>query len=219
MAQFTLDWDNGNILTNENALSQRASYRPRDGDGPWLTDGFTPENDIAKEVNEADSPDTLNDNIVYQFKIEAICTVGGPTINDNGVREAINFACITPDLTHTYNHADITLDVSNTDITKATITLRKGSNNALIDVATVNRVSNSIYMESPSLVRNPTVEIEASSSYYWQVELIANVNNEEVGSTRSDFIGSLCSPYPFVTEAPPICDPITDMDISSVEIP
>lgn len=218
MAQFTLSWDNGNILTNENALSQRASYRPRTGDGPWITTGFDPTNDMEKEITEADSPDTLNDNIVYQFKIEAICTTGGPTINDNGVREAINFVCITPTITHTYKYGDIELDVSNTDITKATITLRKGSNNALIDIATVDRVGDSIYMETPSAVRSPTIVLDSSSTYYWQVELIANVNNEEVGSTRSDFIGSLCSPYPFTTDAPPVCDPITDIDISSVEV-
>lgn len=218
MAQFTLNWDNGNILTNENALSQRASYRPRTGDGPWITDGFTPTNDMDKSENTADTPDTLNDNIVYQFKVEAICEVGGPTINDNGVREGINFICLTPSLTHTYKHGDITLDVSGTDITKAEITLKKSSNNALIDRAIIDRVGDTIFMETPSPTRSPDIILSASSGYYWQVDLMADVNNEEVRSSRIDFIGSLCSPYPFTTDAPPVCDPITSADITSVAI-
>lgn len=212
MAQITLDWDNSNILDNPNIISQRASYRPRTAGGPFITVGFIPSNDMDKTVITADTPNTLSDNIVYEVKVEAICTVNGPTINDNGVQEFISFACLTPVLTKTSTTANITLNVSGLDITKARFTLRRASDNLIMTGPTVvARVGTTISLDKTGLV--------GSTGYYWQVELYATINSTEVISSSSTYLGTICSPYPFTTDAPPVCDPITAVTVTSIEIP
>lgn len=211
MAQFNLVWDESNVAVNPNALSQRASYRYKAVGGSWITAGFTPINDLDITDNNVLAP-VLDNNKVVELKVECICTVNGPTINDNGVREGIGFSCITPNVSvFTSTQGTITIDLTSTDITKVRFTLKKSSDNSTVMVPTeVNRVGNSATITKTGLT--------ASTSYYWQVELYANINLFEVKSSDLGYLGTPCSPYPFTTSAAPVCDPITAITVSSIEI-
>lgn len=208
MAQFNLTWDNTNIISGTNTISVRASYRKK-GDTPWIQTGFTPANDMPKTTTSCVSPNTLSDNTIYQFKLETICTYGGPTSDADGILEQIHFACITPTLSKTDTSATITLDVTDLDITKARFTLRKTSDSSIVISPTVIvRAGDSITYTANTL--NP------STSYFWQVELYATVNSVEVISSASNYINSVCGPYTVVTNDPPTCDNITSLTVSSV---
>jgi len=209
MAQFSLSWDNSAVLTNTNSISQRCSYKLRTS-GTWLTTGFTPANDMAKTVITANSPSGLSNNVVYQFKVENICTSGGPTINDNGIQEDINFSCISPTLTETSTTGTLVIDTTDTDIIAARITLKLALDNSIIMAPTIiNAVSNTITANATGLT--------VSTNYYWQIELYAIVNNVTVISSDPSQMGSICSPYPFTTGTPPVCNPITAGTISSIQ--
>ena len=211
MAQFTLEWNNTNVANNDNAIGQRASYRHK-GDVSWITAGFDPANDLDTDATTTDSPDTLDDNKIYEFKVEALCTVSGPTINDNGIQEDINFACIDPDLDQDEEEATITIDVTGLDINKAKITLRKASDNSIVGVeTTISAVSDTIARTVTGLL--------PSTNYYWQIALGAIVNSVQVWSSNTEYLSTVCSPYPFTTDTPPTCDPVTEVDVTSIEIP
>jgi hypothetical protein len=201
MAQFNFNWL---VFPDPNSTGQRASYRQKSVGGAWITAGFTPANDLSAVATSTQSP-VLLDNIVYEFKIENLCAVGGPTINDNGIIEALKFACIAPVTSQDFESADISIDVTGLDITKARFTLRLASNNNIVSgPTTVTRIGNSI--------SHSVTGLADATNYYWQIELIATVNSIEVVSP------AICSPYPFTTDADPTCDPVTALDVSSIEI-
>lgn len=210
MSQFTLIWNNIALLSSPNALTQAAEYRYRLVGGAYIATGFSPDNPLANSVSTTDSP-TLDDNKVVQFKIQTLCTAGGPTDNDNGVQEGINFIEIIPTITKTTTTANISINATGTDITKARFTLRKSSDNSIVDQTIVNNISN-------TLVR-PVTGLTYSTNYYWEVEFYANVNSVEVISSSSIYNGTAFSPYPFTTNAPAVCDPVTSVIVSSVEVP
>lgn len=205
--QFRLTWNNTNVAASSNSINQRALYRYKSIGGAFLSDGFTPANDLATSANTTISK-ALDDNKVIQFEVETICTVNGPAINDNGIVEAIGFSCIAPVITKDYVSSNISIDITGLDITKARFTLRKASDNTLIYQIIVNPIGTTISTNA--------VGLSSSTNYYWQIELYANVNNIEVISSDSNYLGTPCSPYPFITDAPPYCAPITSMTISSI---
>lgn len=210
MAQFTLNWVN-TISTNPNVINLRASYKAKSSP-TWLTAGFTPTNDLDKTAITADTPNTLLDNVIYQTKVETICTSGGPTINDNGIREQVSFAAISPGLTETSTTGTITIDLTGTDITKARFTLRKASDNSIVLAPT-------IVSKSGSSVTYTKTGLTGSTNYYWQVEFYTTINSIEVISSDGAYTGAVFSPYAFTTDAPPVCNPVTAGTISSIEIP
>jgi hypothetical protein len=213
MTQLTLIWDDTDSYGGDpNITAQRASYRYKTIGGSWITSGFTPANDLDVDVTTVQPPE-IEDNKVVEYKVEAICTLNGPTINDNGIQEGIGFACITPDVSDfTPTEATITIDLTDTDITKVRFTLKKSSDNSVIMTPTVvDRLSNSATITKTGLT--------GSTSYYWQVELYANINSFEVKSSDSGYLGQPCSPYPFTTEEEIICDALTAATVSSIEIP
>lgn len=204
MAQFTLSWDNTDILLIPNVLEIRTGYRYKAVGGAYITDGFTPDNNLPTSATTSDSP-SLDDNKVIEFIVQSICEENGPTDNDNGVQEVIGFACIVPTVTKTETTGTIVVDTTDLDITKIKFTLRKASDNTIVGTATtVNVVSGSATTTKTGLTE--------STNYYWQTELYATVNNVEVKN-------EICSPYPFTTDTTPVCDPITDFTITSIEIP
>lgn len=211
MAQITYIWDNTDVLANANAINQRCSYRQKSVGGGWLTAGFTPANDMNVNVTTATSPNSLLSNVVYEGKTEAICTVNGPIMNDNGIGEWISFSCIAPIITKTDIAVHAVLDVTGLDITKAKFTLKKSSDNSIIDTQTINKAGTSITYDYTGL--------SALTNYYIQIELYSTVNTIEIISSSIDYLGSSCSPYAFTTNASAICNPITNLTISSVEIP
>jgi hypothetical protein len=210
MAQFVLTWDNTAVLANSNATAQRALYRVKSVGGAFSSTGFTPTNDLAKSATTSTSP-VLSSNIVYEFKVQAICTENGPTDNDNGIVEKISFQCIVPDTEVTATTSNISIDVTGLDITKAKFTLKKSSDNSVVYTGTINRVGDSVSTTATGLT--------GSTNYYWQVELYATVNSIDVVSSGGSFLGAACGPYPITTSAPPVCNPVTSVDVSSIEIP
>ncbi len=210
MSQFTLDWDNTALLATGNTIGQRAVYRYKSVGGAFISTGFTPDNDLADSVDSVDSP-VLDDNKVIEFKIQTLCEVSGPTDNDNGIQEVIDFAEIIPEIGKDDSSSEIEINVTNLDITKARFTLRKASDNSLVTSTVVNKSVNTIALTKTGLT--------FLTNYYWQIELYAIVNTIEVISSYLEYIGTPFSPYPFTTDAPPVCDPVTAMDVTSVEIP
>lgn len=197
MANFTLVWDNAAVLASANSISQRVSYRRKDVGGSWITTGFIPVNDMSKSINSALSP-TLLDNVIYEFRVQNICTTGGPTINGNGIQEQIVFACITPDVSHTDTASSISITTTALNITKARFTLRKQSDNTIVYGPVVASViSNTAQATATGLT--------ASTTYYWQVELYTTVNNTEVISSNGAYIGAVCGPYNVTTSVPAVC--------------
>lgn len=197
MPVYTLNWDNTVVLSSPNVIAQRAGYRRKDVGGAWITTGFTPTNDLLKTAITALSPNLLA-NVVYEFRVQAICTTGGPTTNSNGIVEQIIFVCLTPATSQADVSASISLNVTGLNITKAKFTLRKTSDNSIVyGPATIVAAFNTIQTTATGLV--------ASTSYYWQVELIAVVNGIEVLSSAVNYLNAVCGPYTVVTTAPAAC--------------
>ena len=211
MAQFTLNWDNAGVLAEPNAIGQRAAYRRKDVGGAFITTGFTPANDMATSINSATSPNSLLENVVYEFKVSAICTENGPTDNNNGIVEQIIFSCILPDVTQTDVASTITLDVTGLNITQARFTLRKQSDNSVVNGPTiVAAIANSITKTATGLT--------PSTGYYWQVELYATINGVEVVSSSASYLNAVCGPYNFNTDAATSCPAPEDLVVSGVEL-
>ena len=211
MAQFTLTWNNAAILSNPNSIGQRALYRVKSVGGSFLSTGFTPANDLLTSVTSVLSP-TLDENSVHEFKIQGLCTVNGPTDNDNGIKEIISFTCIVPTLVNSITTASASINVANTDISKARFTLRKSSDNSILfGPVIIARVGDSI--ESGN-----ATGLTASTNYYWQIELYSTVQGLEVISSNSEYLGAVCGPYLFMTDAQPVCNPVTSLTVNSIEI-
>ena len=202
MAQFTLTWDNTDVAANPNATGQVAAWSVA-GQDNWDTSGFTPD-PLTVNDKMAVSPN-LADNIVYDFLVFANCSDGGGAVNDNGIQQAINFACLYPSFVTTQTASTITIDVTGLSITKARITLRKASDNSAVYGPT-------IVMKVVDTISVSVGGLTAGTNYYWQVELYAVANNVEL---KSD----ICSPYPITTDAAPVCAPVTSFTVSSIEIP
>jgi hypothetical protein len=89
--------------------------------------------------------------------------------------------------------------------------LRKALDNSIVGTPTIiNKTGSSISFSSSFL--------DSNTNYYWQIELYSIVNNIEVVSSNSDYVGSSFSPYPFKTDPPAICDPVTSLTVSSIEV-
>lgn len=182
MAILYLRWRDDLVVT-ANTIGYRASKRIKTVGGAWITTGFSPINDLAPNVFETQA--TVTANKVYELKVEAICTTGGPTINNNGVQENIKFECITPDLTSDSENVSVSINLAGTDITKARLTLRRQSDNFIVGGPTiVNNVADAIAHTFTGLT--PGI------SYYLTVEFYATVNAIEVISSSIDYLGGVC---------------------------
>lgn len=87
MATATLAWDNTAVLASGNATGQVASKRIKAVGGAFSTSGFSPANPLLTSAITTDA--TITPNRIYEFKVEATCVLGGPTINNNGLKEQI----------------------------------------------------------------------------------------------------------------------------------
>lgn len=209
MAQFTLNWFSVLVMINPNAISQRALYRQKSVGGAFISTGFTPANDLPKTAQTTTSP-SLADNVIWEFKVQSICTEGGPTDNDNGIREHLHFACIPPILTFTDTTATIVLNVTTTDITKAAFTLRQVSDDSVVYGPTISvRAGNSITGNATGLT--------PGTEYYWEIVLYTTINGVEIYSTLPSNIDGPCGSETFETDGA-VCAPVTSVDVDSVEL-
>lgn len=186
MATFTLNWDNSLVLAEPNAINQRASYRVKTVGGAFITAGFAPANDLATtDVTTVLAGATANK--IYEFKIEALCTAGGPTMNDNGIVEQIVFLCVAPSsLTQTSSSVTISLDLTATDITKVRFRLRKQGDDSLVQTITT---------VCPGAIGSTSANftaLAANTAYYVTAEFYCTINGVEVISSSSDYLNAVC---------------------------
>lgn len=185
MATFTLNWDNSLVLAEPNAINQRASYRIKTVGGAFITTGFTPTNDMSTAVISATHNGT--ENKIYEFKVEALCTAGGPTMNDNGIVEQIVFECVDPSsLTADDDSITISLNLTATDITKVRFKLRKQGDDSLVQTITT---------VCPGGIGSTSANFTALSpntAYYITAEFYCTINGVEVISSSSDYLNAVC---------------------------
>jgi hypothetical protein len=208
MAQFQLNWFNAAVLVNANALVQRASYRQKSVGGSFITAGFTPANDLPKTAVTTTSP-VLAENVIWEFNTECICTVSGPTINDNGLIEKLKFQCLTPILSNEETTAQAVLNITGLDITKARFTLHLDADDTVAyGPVIVNAVGNSITANATGL--------DPETEYYWEIELYATVGGVEIISSAVGQLGASCISATFETDAD-ICEPCTAITATVIE--
>ncbi len=120
--------------------------------------------------------------------------------------------CIAPTITKTDVIASAVVNVANTDITKARFTLRKNSDNSIVGGPTVvNRIGTTVSS-------GDFTGLVTSTGYYFQIELYANNQGAEVISSQTGYLESVCGPYPFTTNAPAGCNPVTSFTLVAREV-
>lgn len=210
MATINMTWDNTAVNASPNAIGQRVSKRLKSVGGAYDTVGFNPANDMAKTENAAEA-NTVTANRTYEFKVEALCTVGGPTINSNGVQEGIAFACVNPVFTPTHNSVQVVLNLATTDITKARIVLKKQSDDSTVATQTQNKVGTTVTANFAAL--------DPSTDYYVTVELYATINGVEVISSSANYLNAVCggnvANYQVSTSAAPACPAPADLVVGA----
>lgn len=209
MAQFTLEWDNSGIQAVTNVLHQQAVYRYRTVGGAFLSTGFTPANPLGKTATTTDSP-VLTNNRVVQFKVQTLCTVSGPTDNDNGIIEAIEFAAISPVLTKTTTTVEMSLSLLNTDITKVRAVMKKTADNTV--------VYDDVLYRATDAVSTTVTGLTPDTNYFWQFEFYVSINGGDVVSSSGNYSGTPYSPYPVKTDAASTCGALTSATIESIEV-
>lgn len=192
MAQFKLDWFATAVMINANSTGQRALHRQKSIGGAFSSTGYTPSNDLTITQQTVNSP-VLANNVIWEFKVQALCAVGGPTDNTNGLVEGLKFACIVPIITFGAEESTVTINKTGLDITKAEFVVKLQSNDAIVfgPVVTVP-VGNSISTTATGLTAN--------TDYYWEYKLYSVVNGIEIVSTASGQLNASCGPYDFTTD-------------------
>lgn len=207
MAQFNINWFNTAVIINPNVTGQRVSYRQKSVGGAFTTTGFTPANDLPKTASSSVSPDLLP-NIIWEFKVEAICTEGGPTANDNGLQEGLKFSCLVPTLSYTMNTATIVLNTLGLDIHQASFVLHRADDDSVVvGPVTVAKVGTTISYTATG--------IDDGTEYYWEVIQYAIVNGLEIQSSSQ--LGVSCYSANFTT-TPETCEPITALTSEAIEV-
>ncbi len=186
-AQFQLNWDNTAALANANAIGQRAIYRQKAVGGSFISTGFTPANDLPTSANTTNSP-VLFTNKIYEFKVQVICTAGGPTDNENGIQEALKFECLDMSNMNSLSGVGtvtITVDCSGTDITKGRFKLIKNLDDSVIDGPDIiDRVGTTLTYTASGLIDEFT--------YHFELELYATVNGVEIISSDAGQLNANC---------------------------
>lgn len=188
---FNINWDNTNIVSDSNVISQRLSKRLKSVGGPFSITGFTPASDQNKNVFSATF--SGESNRVYEFKLEAICSSGGPSEALNGRVEQIQFECIIPTIVvNSATSVTISTNLSGTDITKVRYTIKLTSNNNIVagpmDIANVGGIANT------------TINfLTGGTNYYVEIEYFANVNGIDVISSSGSYLATVCGGYSFQT--------------------
>lgn len=171
-----LTWDNTSILANPNVIAQRALQRQKIIGGTFYTTGFFPANDLAVSIisTEFSSPVV---NKIYEFKIQSICVAGGPTDNDNGIIEGMEFGCLDFEVVEVISPADSysgKIDLSGTDIEGVLYTLKKQSDSSIV----VPEVDSP--RDEDDIAGITFESLEADTDYYIDAIMYATINGEIV---------------------------------------
>lgn len=210
MAQFVLNWFAAPVMVNPNSVSQRALYRQKSVGGSFISTGFTPTNDLPTTTQSTTSPN-LGTNIIWEFKVQAICTEGGPTDNNNGIVEGLKFECLTPNIaTTTITTATIVLNISGLDITKASFTLHLTSDDSVVYGPVVVNPSG-------SAITTTATGLTPDTEYYWEYTLYSTVNGVEIQSTSVEQLGVACFSDDFSTPED-VCLPCTALTAEAEEV-
>lgn len=196
MAILQINWNAENTDGNPSVTGLRISKRVKAVGGAWDTSGFDTPNDMANSL--ATNQAVVTANRVYEFKVESLCSAGGPVQNLNGVQEGIAFECITPGKEFTHNSLQVTIPTLLTDITKARIVVHLTSDDSIVSSGIYNSNGVQIQANITSLVQN--------TEYYFTVELYAMVNGFEVISSDAAFLNAVCGgtvDYEFQTPLTP----------------
>lgn len=179
MPTITLNWT---LNTNGNTVNQRASKRaiattkhPSEST-VFSSTGFTPPNDLATSISSASF--TAIGNVIYEMKVENICSLGGPTINNNGIRQGIKFSCLPVNFgTVTDNTTQISVNVNaiGTDIAQVIFVLTETNGGAIVESKTVAA------LQSGNTIAN-FIGLNAGTSYTITTSYQATVNGALVTS-------------------------------------
>lgn len=210
MAQFTLNWFAAPVMVNPNSISQRAVYRQKSVGGAFISTGFTPTNDLPTTTQSTTSPN-LGTNRIWEFKVQAICTTGGPTDNNNGIVEGLKFECLTPNIaTTTITTATIVLNITGLDITKARFILHKDSDDSIV-------YGPVIVNPSGSAITTTATGLTPDTVYYWEFILYSTVEGVEIQSSDPGQLGVSCLSANFSTPED-VCLPITALTAEAEEV-
>lgn len=197
MANFTLNWT---PQINSNVIAQRAGYRGRIVGGAFITTGFVPANDLSTTANTA-SIAGLSDNIVYQFIVNNLCTVGGEV--PSSIYEQINFACISPVLSTA--GASVTASVAGlpVDISKVSFTLYDSTGTTVIQGPVVINTSG-------GTAQTQFLSLAYDTIYVVKTQLYATVNGVEIVSGCIDNNSAAIS-----TGVEPTCPAPTNLTVTA----
>lgn len=189
MALFEFNWT-PNI--NSGTIAQRVSYRQKSIGGDFISTGFNPANDLSITASSITINGLLN-NVIYEFKLQNICQVGGAI--DGRIGEFIVFECPIISLSATKNIIIVNIPEQNEDI-KIKYTL--WDEQQLIKYDTIISTDN----------QTTFTNVEPNTKYIVKVELIANINNV-------DIISPCYSTTSITTQAEQSCGEITNLIISN----
>lgn len=208
MAQFNLNWFNTAVIVNANVVGQRAAHRQKSVGGAYSSSGYTPANDLPTTASAVQTP-VLANNVVWEFKVDAICTLGGPTINDNGIQEGLGFSCLVPSLSNTDTTATIVLNIGSVDIGSAAFTLHKVSDDSIVSgPITVNKLGTTI--------SHTVTGLDPDTDYYWEFIEYATVGGVVIASSDVNQLGASCFSADISTD-PGICAPVTALTSIATE--
>jgi len=217
--KFNLSWNNTSIQGNANVVSQEAGYQSKLVPG-WITTGFTNyANPIPVAQHTSTSPD-LNDNIIYQFRVNSLCSTGGPMPNIGGVVEAIHFACIVASTVMSGISATCTINLANTSITKVRFSLKEMLGSTPSPSDPVKLSPTVVARDTTANTATVTVNnLEYTKKYYWETELYSTIRNNsvdtEVISSSPAYLGVRCIDQ-FTMPAPPSCAAVTALIVEVV---
>lgn len=167
-----------------NVIGQRARKRIK-GTTIWDATGFNPANSGSGNympVSTNSTIATVDDNKIYEFTIESVCTTGGPTVSNT--YEGINFAC-TGDTTaysnsdNTVSYSILNLNTNYPDITKVRVSLWNGG----------SQIGTNQELTTSNNIQGEFTSVSYGSGYTIQVEYATTINGTEIWST----LGNTCS--------------------------
>lgn len=191
-----------NPSASSNNINQQVKKRIK-GLTPWDTAGFTPSNNLAPNVSAATT--VLQPNTIYEFQVDTLCTIGGPT--SSTTRESIVFNCSSvPAFTGS--------SFSSTTINPGVLPTFAGSNTLNYYVVYLYNSTGTTLLQTSASVNfgSPAPQFTGligSTTYILKFALFAIVNGSNNSSTQ-------CASSSFTTSPTFVCIAPTGLISSAV---